>query len=68
MAERIDAHHHLWRYSPQEYGWIDESMSLLQRDFLPKDLTAAMASAGVDGAVAVQARQTMEETLGSDCG
>ncbi len=62
MAERIDAHHHLWRYSPQEYGWIDESMSLLQRDFLPKDLTAVMASAGMDGAVAVQARQTMEET------
>ena len=62
MAERIDAHHHLWRYSPQEYGWIDESISLLQRDFLPKDLTAVMASAGVDGAVAVQARQTMEET------
>jgi L-fuconolactonase len=62
LAERIDAHHHLWRYSPQEYGWIDESISLLQRDFLPKDLTAVMASAGVDGAVAVQARQTMEET------
>jgi L-fuconolactonase len=62
VTERIDAHHHLWRYSPREYGWIDESMGLLQRDFLPEDLTAAMASAGVDGAVAVQARQTMEET------
>ncbi|HMF65647.1 MAG TPA: amidohydrolase family protein, partial [Edaphobacter sp.] len=62
VAERIDAHHHLWRYSPREYGWIDESMSLLQRDFLPEDLTVAMALAGVDGAVAVQARQTMEET------
>ena len=62
MAERIDAHHHLWRYSAAEYGWIDESMSGLQRDFLPKDLVAAMASAGVDGAVTVQARQTVEET------
>jgi L-fuconolactonase len=37
-------------------------MSLLRRDFLPKDLTAVLASAGMDGAVAVQARQTMEET------
>src|SRR5579871_676182 len=62
LAERIDAHHHLWRYSAAEYGWIDESMSALQRDFLPKDLVAVMASAGVDGAVTVQARQTLEET------
>ncbi len=62
MAERIDAHHHLWRYTPQDYGWIDESMPQLQRDFLPQDLTAAIASARIDGTVAVQARQTMEET------
>lgn len=62
MTERIDAHHHLWRYSPEEYGWIDDSMRVLQRDFLPEDLAAEMRSAGVDGAIAVQARQTMEET------
>lgn len=62
MLERIDAHHHLWRYSPREYGWLDESMAALRRDFLPGDLEAAMASAEVDGAVAVQARQTMDET------
>jgi L-fuconolactonase len=62
VAERIDAHHHLWRYSAAEYGWIDASMSLLRRDFLTKDLMAAMASADVDGSVVVQARQTMEET------
>ncbi len=62
MTERVDAHHHLWRYSAAEYGWIDESMSALRRDFLPDDLVGVMASAGVDGAVTVQARQTMEET------
>jgi L-fuconolactonase len=72
VAERIDAHHHLWRYSAKEYGWIDESMSLLRRDFLTKDLMAAMGSAAVDGSVVVQARQTMEETrwlldLADDC-
>ena len=72
MAERIDAHHHLWRYSAGEYGWIDEPMGLLRRDFLTNDLTAAMNSAGVDGSVVVQARQTMEETrwlldLAEDC-
>ncbi len=52
----------LWRYSAVEYGWIDESMSALRRDFLPDDLVGVMASAGVDGAVTVQARQTLEET------
>jgi len=60
--ETIDAHHHLWRYTPAEYGWIDESMDVLRRDFLPTDLRAAMATAEVDGTIAVQARQTLEET------
>jgi L-fuconolactonase len=58
----IDSHHHLWRYSLDEYGWIDDGMTLLRRDFLPGDLAAEMKVAGVDGAVAVQARQTLEET------
>ena len=58
----IDAHHHLWRYTPQEYGWIEDTMQLLRRDFLPADLKSAMRSAGVDGTIAVQARQTLEET------
>ena len=37
-------------------------MHILRRDFLPENLTAEMRAAGVRGAVAVQARQTMEET------
>src|SRR5664280_2585048 len=61
-VKTIDAHHHLWRYSAQEYGWIDEEMSALRRDFLPSDLKAAMASAGIDGTIAVQARQSLDET------
>lgn len=59
---RIDAHQHFWRYDPQEYPWIDESMSALRRDFLPDDLQKAMRSAGVDASIAVQARQSLEET------
>jgi L-fuconolactonase len=61
-VERIDAHHHLWRYSAAEYGWIDEEMAALRRDFLPTDLKAAMTSAGIDGTIAVQARQSLDET------
>jgi L-fuconolactonase len=62
VAERIDAHHHLWRYTEREYGWIDETMAALQRNFLPDDLMREIAAAGIDGTVVVQARQTMEET------
>lgn len=60
--EVIDAHHHFWRYTPEEYGWIDDSLSILRRDFLPGDLAAEIAPAGVEGVVSVQARQTLEET------
>jgi L-fuconolactonase len=53
---------HFWRYSRQEYGWIDDTMRPLQRDFLPPDAAVVMREAGVDACVAVQARQTLEET------
>jgi len=59
---RIDAHHHLWRYTPEEFGWIDDSMAALRRDFLPTDLKREMQSANIDATIAVQARQTLEET------
>ena len=58
----IDAHHHLWRYTAEEYGWIDGTMARLQRDFDPADLSRVMAAARIDGAIAVQARQTLEES------
>jgi L-fuconolactonase len=59
---RIDAHQHFWRYTPEEYGWIDESMRAIRRDFLPPDLAPLLAAARLDGTVAVQARQTLAET------
>ncbi|HLJ78624.1 MAG TPA: amidohydrolase family protein [Acidobacteriaceae bacterium] len=59
---RIDAHHHFWRYTTEEYGWIDEAMASIRRDFLPGDLQAEIRSAGIDAVVSVQARQSIEET------
>lgn len=59
---RIDAHHHLWTYNSAEYGWLDGDLTMLRRNFLPADLMAAMRQAKVSGTVAVQARQTLEET------
>jgi L-fuconolactonase len=58
----IDSHQHFWIYDAAEYGWIDESMPALRRDFLPPDLEHEMAAARVDGSIAVQARQTLDET------
>ena len=58
----IDAHHHLWRYQPEEYPWMGDGMEILRRDYLATDLEAEMLSAGVTGAIAVQARQTTAET------
>jgi L-fuconolactonase len=59
---RIDAHQHFWIYSQSQYGWIGESMATLRRDFLPEDLEPELQQAGFHGCIAVQARQTNEET------
>jgi L-fuconolactonase len=61
-SEKIDAHHHLWRYSAAEYGWIDDRMGTLRRDFLPANLMKELHAAEIAGAVTVQARQSLEET------
>jgi L-fuconolactonase len=53
---------HFWRYDAAEYDWIDDSLASLRRDFLPADAAAELRSAGFDRCVAVQARQSIEET------
>ena len=57
----IDAHQHFWRYDPAEYPWIPLG-SPLHADRLPDDLAPLLAGCGIDGSVAVQARQTIEES------
>jgi L-fuconolactonase len=59
---KIDAHHHFWRYTADEFGWIEDAMAVIRRDFLPADLAPQLAALGLDGTVAVQARMTLEET------
>ncbi len=59
---RIDAHQHFWMYNPEEYGWIDDSMGVIRRDFLPEDLAPELDKNCFSGSVAVQARQKLEET------
>lgn len=59
---RIDAHHHFWSYSAAEYPWIGKGMERLAHDHLPKDLAPLAAAEGIGGTVAVQARQSLEES------
>jgi L-fuconolactonase len=59
---KIDAHQHFWIYNSSEYGWIDDSMKVLKCDYIPGDLRPELANAGFSGTVAVQARQSVEET------
>lgn len=58
----IDSHHHLWKYSAEQYDWISEEMSVLRRDFWSEDLSLLSQDLGVDGFVSVQARQILAET------
>jgi len=59
---KIDSHQHYWHFNTDDYGWMGDNMSAIKRDFLPADLVPELASIGFDGSVAVQARQTLEET------
>jgi L-fuconolactonase len=62
MTERIDSHHHLWRYSQDAYPWITNEMNVLRRDFLPSDIETEGRANHIDGCVVVQAQQTLDET------
>jgi L-fuconolactonase len=59
---KIDSHQHFWNYSPTEYDWIDDQMSVIRRDFLPEHLSKELISNNIHGSVSVQARQSLEET------
>ena len=58
---RLDAHQHFWVFDPVRDSWIDESMSDIQKDFLPRDLAPILQEHHIDGCVAVQADQTEQQ-------
>ena len=59
---KIDAHHHFWKYDPVRYAWMNERMEVLKKDYQPADLLVEIEKTGIDGAVSVQADQSMLET------
>jgi len=58
---RLDSHQHFWCYNPTDYGWIKSDWPI-RRDFLPPDLEPELRACGLDGCVAIQARQSLEES------
>ena len=58
----IDSHHHFWKYTKKDFGWISDEMDTIRRDFLPEDFKKTISVSGVDGVISVQARQSIDET------
>ena len=61
---RVDAHHHVWRLSRGDYGWLKPTPELLpiHRDFMLRELRPMLRSANVEATVLVQAAPTVAET------
>ncbi len=60
--KRIDSHQHFWQYNPAEHIWMTDAMQVLKQNFMPADLDSLLPQIGFDGCIAVQARQSIEET------
>lgn len=58
----IDSHQHFWKYNATDYVWMTEEHDILRRDFLPSNIHPLLDDAGINGTIAVQARQMIEET------
>lgn len=59
---KIDSHQHFWVINDTDYVWMTEAHAAIRRDFLPAELRQLLDVSGLDGCVAVQARQMVEET------
>jgi L-fuconolactonase len=60
---RTDAHVHLWRLARGDNRSLSPAMAPIWRDMEPADLAPRLAAAGVARVVAVQAAETLAETL-----
>ncbi len=59
---KIDSHQHFWNYDPHKHSWIDDSMKVLKKDFLPHQLEIHLKNNDFNGCVAVQADTSVAET------
>jgi L-fuconolactonase len=57
----VDSHQHFWEYDPLRDTWIDNTMSVLKRDFLPPALSPILLRNKIDASVVVQVQQSEQE-------
>jgi len=58
----IDSHQHFWQLGRFDYPWMNRSLGVLYRDYLPDQLELILAENGVGKTVLVQASNSMEES------
>ena len=59
---KIDSHQHFWKFDPVRDSWIDDTMQVLRKDYLPQNLYPFLIENEIEGTVAVQADQSEIET------
>ena len=59
---RIDSHQHFWIYDPNQYPWMTDELSAIRSNHSPEHLQVEFDRLGIDGYVAVQARQSLDES------
>jgi L-fuconolactonase len=58
----VDAHHHFWDPTRNDYPWMTDEFGAIRRAFGPDDLAPKLAAASIDRTVLVQTRSSVEET------
>jgi len=58
----IDSHQHFWQLGRFDYPWMNSSLGVLYRDYLPDQLEPILARNGVGKTVLVQASNSVEES------
>ena len=59
---KIDSHHHFWKLSRGDYGWLTKEQGILFQDYLPDDLRPILKKYEMDRTIVVQAAPTLAET------
>ena len=61
---RIDAHQHFWNFTENasDFIWMTDELAALRQNFMPVDLAPLLSETGIDGSIAVQAREVVSET------
>lgn len=59
----VDSHQHFWITQREDYGFLQPDAGVLYRNYQPNDLRPVIVNRGIDATIAIQAAQTVEETL-----